>query len=70
MTGHLGLYLEMRWADLPDVVMTIIAAARLFADASTAEMATVLATSSGGFSYKYKLMRLNEDLKLHIKYCL
>lgn len=50
MTGHLGLYLEMRWADLPEVVITIIAAARLLADASTEEMATVLATSSGGFS--------------------
>lgn len=48
MMGHLGLYLERRWADLPVVVITIIAAAKHLAEASTAAIATVWAASIGG----------------------
>jgi hypothetical protein len=48
MMGHLGRYLEMRWAERPDVVMTMIAAARHLADASTEAIAMVWATSIGG----------------------
>lgn len=48
MIGHLGRYLAMRWAECPDVVMTMIAAARHLADASTEAIAMVWATSIGG----------------------
>lgn len=45
--GQRGLYLEIRYADLPEVVITMIAAASDFADASTAAIATVCAASKG-----------------------
>lgn len=48
MIGHLGLYLASKWADLPEVVITMIALARHFSDASTAAIAVVCAASIGG----------------------
>lgn len=39
--GHLGLYFEIKWAERPDVVITIIAAAKDLAEASTAAIAIV-----------------------------
>jgi putative hemolysin len=48
MMGHLGRYLEIKWADLPDVVTTMMAEATHLAEASTAAMATVWAASTGG----------------------
>lgn len=47
MIGHFGLYLEIRWADLPLVVMTIIADDATLADASTVAIATACAASNG-----------------------
>lgn len=47
MMGHLGLYLDKRWAERPLVVMTTMADARHLAEASTAAIATEWTGSMG-----------------------
>lgn len=47
MIGHRGLYLEMSCADLPVVVITIIAAASLFMAALTTAIAIEVVASAG-----------------------
>lgn len=47
MIGHLGRYLEIKWADLPDVVMQMMALAKHLLAASTAATPTVCAPSVG-----------------------
>lgn len=48
MMGHLGRYLEIKCADRPEVVMTMIAAAMHLWEASTLAMAIEWAVSRGG----------------------
>lgn len=47
MIGHLGRYLDIRYALRPVVVITMMAAAMFFIEASTAAIATVVVESVG-----------------------
>jgi len=51
MTGHLGRYFEIKYADLPEVVMTIIADATHLLAASTAATPTAWVASMGVSTY-------------------
>jgi len=55
-TGHLGLYLATNWADSPDMVITIIAAAWHLNDTSTHPMLIAWAGSIFGFDWKHSIV--------------
>lgn len=56
--GHLGRYFEIKWADRPEVVITMNAAAMHLCDASTLAIAIEWAVSRGGITCKIIVKKL------------
>jgi hypothetical protein len=61
MTGHRGRYFEIKYADLPEVVMTMMAEARHLLAASTAAIPTEWVASMGGSTYENRPTKCHRD---------